>query len=91
MTGKGGITRIIGKRGNTTIPYVIRLKLGVRPGDVIRYVITDEENILIERFDLTQASTSEDIFNEIMTVFEELFASCTEKEKLKIKEFVNRL
>ena len=91
MTGKDGITRIIGKRGNTTIPFAIRLRLGVRPGDVIRYVITDDENILIERYDLTQAPTTEDILDDILAVFEEIFDSCTEKEKLKLKEYVDRL
>ena len=91
MTENGGITRIVGKRGNTTIPFAIRLRLGVRPGDVIRYVITDDENILIERYDLTQAPTTEDILDDILSVFEEIFDSCTEKEKLKLKEYVDRL
>ena len=79
MTGKDGITRIIGKRGNTTIPFAIRLRLGVRPGDVIRYVITADENILIERYDLTQAPTTEDILDDILSVFEEIFDSCTRR------------
>ncbi len=91
MTEKDGITRIVGKRGNTTIPFAIRLRLGVRPGDVIRYVITADENILIERYDLTQVPTFEDIFNEIVSVLEELFSSCTKQEKLMLKEYVERL
>ena len=56
-----------------------------------RYVITADENILIERYDLTQVPTSEDIFNEIVSVLEELFSSCTKQERLMLKEYVERL
>ena len=43
------IRRILGSKGNTTIPYAIRKLLNMEAGDPISYSITENGNILITR------------------------------------------
>ena len=43
------ITRILGKRGRTTLPYEIRQKLGMCSGDIISFEEKDDDSILIRR------------------------------------------
>ena len=38
------ILRIFGKEGRSTVPFIIRMKLGLKQGDVISYTLHDDSN-----------------------------------------------
>lgn len=40
------IYRILGKRGNTTIPYALRVFLGFRPNDLLSFRAESDEVII---------------------------------------------
>ena len=40
--------RIIGRRGNSTIPYALRMELGIHPDDLISYT-RDGDRIIIRK------------------------------------------
>ena len=37
------IIRVLGRKGNTTIPFDIRMKSGFKPKDVISYEVKDRD------------------------------------------------
>ena len=43
------IARILGKRGRTTLPFEIRQKIGMCPGDIISFEEKDGDSILVRR------------------------------------------
>lgn len=44
-------TSVITKQGQITIPKDIRKKLGIKKGDMIQFVITVNENVIIRKME----------------------------------------
>lgn len=42
------VYRILGKRGRTTVPYELRVKMGIHPNDLVSFRCEDDE-IIIKR------------------------------------------
>ena len=42
------VYRILGKRGRTTVPYDLRIKMGIHPNDLVSFRCEDDE-IIIKR------------------------------------------
>lgn len=43
------IFRVLGRKGNTTVPFAIRIKSRFKPGDVISYEIKDADTLILHR------------------------------------------
>lgn len=43
------ILRIFGKEGRSTVPFIIRMKLGLKQGDVISYTLHDDGTLVVKK------------------------------------------
>lgn len=43
------IFRVLGRKGNTTVPFAIRIKSRFKPGDVISYEFKDADTLILHR------------------------------------------
>ena len=43
------IIRVLGRKGNTTIPFAIRMKTGFKPQDVISFEVKDRDTLIIHK------------------------------------------
>lgn len=43
------ILRIFGKEGRSTVPFIIRMKLGLKQGDVISYTLHDDGTLVLKK------------------------------------------
>lgn len=51
------LIRIMGQRGRTTIPYELRLRARIRPGDIVSFEQTAPDSILVRREAVCTAPT----------------------------------
>ena len=43
------IIRVLGRKGNTTIPFAIRMNTGFKPQDVISFEVKDRDTLIIHK------------------------------------------
>ena len=43
------IIRVLGRKGNTTIPFAIRMKTGFKPQDVISFEVKNRDTLIIHK------------------------------------------
>ena len=88
------VYRILGERGRTTVPYALRIQMGIRPNDVISFRREDDE-IIIKRekiCDNCAAESSEDTFSGIEALHEYLDSLPEDIQTEVLRHlFVNRL
>lgn len=72
------IRRIMGKKGRTTIPYEMRLLLGMRANDVLEYQMPDDVNcIIVKKADYARTKDSNE--KDYLTTFKKMDdAKCKE-------------
>ena len=64
------INRILGQRGRTTIPYAIRMALGIQANDVVSFEQTDNGEIVLRKETICDGCTAECITNSENTLLE---------------------
>lgn len=70
------IRRIIGKKGRTTIPYVMRCILDIKENDVVAYYLTEDRSaVIVTKEDLCSGCNS----------------TCTETNDEELLDFVRSL
>lgn len=84
------IMRILGKRGNTTIPYAIRMALGIQAHDVVSFKQTDDDAVVIRKEKLCEGCTAECITESENTLLE-IIKDFTPKQQEQAYVYLNYL
>jgi len=82
--------RILGKRGRTTIPYAMRMSLGMKPNDVLSFEQTDDNAIVIRKEKLCDGFTADCIAESEQTLLE-ILKDFTPKQQEQAYVYLNYL
>ena len=53
------IIRLMGRKGNVTVPYAIRVLLGMHPGDILSFAV-DGDKVILHKEKLCDGCTNRD-------------------------------
>ena len=62
------IIRVLGRKGNTTIPFAIRMKTGFKPQDVISFEVKDRDTLIIHKEKICDRCNGIEIDDGILNV-----------------------
>lgn len=82
--------RILGKRGNTTIPYAIRMAMGIHAHDVVSFEQMDDDAIILRKERICEGCTAECITESDNTLLE-IIKDFTPKQQEQAYVYLNYL
>ncbi len=82
------IVRVLGKRGRITIPFELRMKLGVKYNDILSFEEKDNNTIIVRKEKLCEGCTSNCLNITDDASVERLIDSLTPNQQMKARKYL---